>query len=165
MIKIVNMTLDNGKTIIRLRIRLFIATILFTIYLFFAHFEKKISFPLLGLSETNATLILIGVLLLIAFYPMIFRYNYIYFSDDSPSIVIRFYSVGIMKGVKKSIEIDKKRFLGYKKRETLVSQSVSLIERADRREATYPPISITSLNKTEKAKLFTMLDRYGSEVR
>lgn len=159
------MTLDNGKTIIQLRLNLLIATVIFIIYLFFAYFEKKIRFPLLGLSETDATLILVGIYLFLAFYPMIFKYNYIYFSDDGPSVVLRFYSIGIIKGARKSIEIEKKRFLGYKKKESLVSRSVSLIERADRREAIYPPVSITSLNKKERTKLFTMLDRYGSAGR
>ena len=158
------MTLDNGKTIIRLRLNLLIAIVIFIVYLFFA-FEKHINFPVLGLSETEATLILIGLLILVALYPMILKYNYIYFSDDGPSILIRFYSVGIMKGAKKSIEIEKKRFLGYKRKEGLISQSISLIERADRREAIYPPVSITSLNKKERTKLFTTLDQYRSAGR
>ena len=161
----ISMTLDNSKTIIQLRINLLIATVIFIIYLFFAYFEKKIRFPLVGLSETDATLILVGIYLLVAFYPMIFRYNYIYFSDDGPSVVIRFYSIGIIKGARKSIEIEKKRFLGYKKNESIVRRSVSLIERADRREAIYPPVSITFLSKKERTKLYTMLDRYGSADR
>lgn len=159
------MTLDNGKTIIRLRLNLLIATVVFIIYLFFAYFEKQIKFPVLGLSVTDATLILVAIYLLVALYPMIFKYNYIYFSDDGPSVVLRFYSVGITKGTRKSIEIEKQRFVGYVKKEGLFSSSVALMERVDRREATYPPVSLTSLTGKERKKLFTMLDRYGSAGR
>ncbi|MCA1756107.1 MAG: hypothetical protein LC649_01440 [Bacteroidales bacterium] len=162
------MTLDNGKTIIRLRLNLLIATVVFIIYLFFAYFErfdKQIKFPIFGLSDTASTLILVAIYLLVALYPMIFNYNFIYFSDDGPSVVLRFYSVGITKGTRKSIEIEKQRFVGYVKKSGLISSSVALIERVDRRDATYPPVSLTSLTRNERKKLFTMLDRYGSAGR
>jgi hypothetical protein len=159
------MTLDNGKTIIRLRLNLLIASVIFIIYIFFAYFErfdKQIKFPVLGLSDTASTLILVAIYLLVAIYPMIFKYNYIYFSDDGPSVVLRFYSVGISKGKRKSIEIEKQRFAGYIKKGGLFSSSVALIERVDRREATYPPVSLTALTGKERKKLYSMLERYGS---
>ena len=152
------MTIDNSKTIIRLRLNLFIATVLFIVYLFFAYFGKSLKFPVLGLTDTQLSLILVAIYLFIALYPMLFGYNFIYFSDDGPSVVLRYYSVGILKGKKKSIEIEKSRFAGYRKSGFFLSQKISLVERHMRREATYPPVNITSLNSKERKKLFTMLD-------
>ncbi|MEZ5001198.1 MAG: hypothetical protein R2744_10230 [Bacteroidales bacterium] len=79
------MTIDNGKTIIRLRLNLFIATVLFIVYLFFAYFGKSLKFPVFGLTDTELSLILVFIYLFIAFYPMLLGYNYIYFSDDGPA--------------------------------------------------------------------------------
>lgn len=158
------MTIDNGKTIIRLRLNLFIATVLFIAYLFFAYFDKSLRFPLWGLNDTQFTLILVGIYLLLAFYPMILGYNFIYFSDDGPSILFRYYSVGLIKGKKRSIEIDKGRFTGYHISGFFLNRKIALSQRLDRRDATYPPVNITSLSKTERSRLCTMLDNYHSSI-
>lgn len=157
------MTFENGKTIIRLRINVFIATILFIVYLFFAYFGKSINFPVFGLSDTELSLILVAIYLIIAFYPMILGYNYIYLSDDGPSIILRYYSVGLFKGKKRSIEIAKKSFVGYKRERFLITEKISLIQRLDLRDATYPPVSITSLFNSERQKIFATLDKYASK--
>ncbi|TFH38891.1 MAG: hypothetical protein E4G95_02530 [Bacteroidia bacterium] len=155
------MTIDNGKTIIRLRLNVFIATVLFIIYLYFAYYGRGLKFPLLGFTATQLSLILLGIYFLVAFYPMILGYNYLYFSDDGPSIVLRYYSAGIIKGRKNSIEIPRKTFVGYKISGNLFSKKIALIQRLDRRDAVYPPINITSLNSDERKRLFAMLDKYG----
>jgi hypothetical protein len=152
------MTIDNSKTIIRLRLNVFIATVIFIVYLYFAYFGRNIKFPLAGFTDTQVSLVLLLIYVFIAIYPMIFNYNYIYFSDDGPSVLLRYYSVGILKGKKKSIEINKERFIGYRISKTLFSRSISLVQKIDRREAIFPPVSITSLNKSERRKLIDMLD-------
>ena len=154
------MTIDNSKTIIRLRLNVFIATVLFIAYLFFAYFEKNLKFPLFGLSDTQFTLILVAIYLIIAFYPMIFSYNFIYFSDDGPAVVVRYYSVGLLKGKKRSIEIDKSRFIAYKISGSFLNRKIALIQRLDKRDAMYPPVSISSLTAKERGKLYFMLDKY-----
>lgn len=154
------MTIDNGKTIIRLRLNVFIATVLFIIYLFFAYFGKSIRFPLFGFTDTQITLALVAIYLFVAFYPMIFRFNYIYFSDDGPAIILRYYSVGLVKGKKRSIEIEKSRFTGFKKSGSLFLSKIELIQKLDKRDAVYPPVYLTSLKKSEKKSLYEMLSRY-----
>jgi hypothetical protein len=155
------MTIDNGKTIIRLRLNVFIATVLFIIYLFFAYFGKNLKFPILGMTDTEVTLILIGIYILVAVYPMILGYNYIYFSDDGPSIILRYYSVGVLKGKKRAIEIPKNTFAGYKRSDKLFIEKVALVQKLDRRNAVYPFVNITSLNGKEKTRLYAMLNKYG----
>ncbi|MEZ5001197.1 MAG: hypothetical protein R2727_11455 [Bacteroidales bacterium] len=66
-----------------------------------------------------------------------------------------------LKGKKRSIEIEKSRFEGYRLSGFFLSQKISVVEKHLRREATYPPVNITSLNSKERKKLFTMLDRYS----
>jgi len=155
------MTIDNGKTIIRLRLNVFIATVLFIIYLFFAYFGKSLKFPLFGLTDTQCTLILIGIYLIVAFYPLFLRYNYIYFSDDGPSILLRYYTVGLIKGKKRSIEIPKKSFMGYRSSGFFFTKRIALIQKLDKRTAVYPDVYITSLSSSERSKLYNMLDNYA----
>jgi hypothetical protein len=121
------------------------------------------NFPFLGFSDTQLSLILVGIYLIIAIYPMILGYNYIYVSDDGPSIILRYYSVGLFKGKKRSIEILKKNFVGYKRERIFLTESISLIQRQEFKNATYPPVSLSSLSRKEKSRIFTTLDKYSSK--
>ena len=78
------MTFDNGKTIIRLRLRVFIASILLIIFIFFAYLEKDLRFPVLGLGEGAWTALVLGLYIILAFYPLALNYKYFYYSDDGP---------------------------------------------------------------------------------
>ena len=156
------MTFDNGKTIIVHRLRVFIATILFVVYLFLVYFEPVLKFPIAGFSSTAWTLLLIGIYLILAFYPILFNYKYIYFSDDSPSIIFRFYSVGLIKGKKNSVEILKRDFAGYELNKILggIFTTITLKKRIDNKTATYPPIHLASLTQSELKKLHIALEKY-----
>ena len=108
------MTFDNSKTIISLRIKLFGATVIILAYIVLTYIAKMIKYPLLGMSDTTWTLILVGLYLAYAFMPMILNYQYIYFSDEGENIVFRYFTAGIVGGRKNSIEINKRSFSGYK---------------------------------------------------
>ncbi len=154
------MTLDNSKTIINLRIKLFGATIVFIAYIILAYFSKTINFPLLGMSDTTWTLILVAVYLFIAFLPLILNYQFIFFSDDSEKIVFRYFNAGIVGGKKNSIEIDKRAFYGYKMESKLFGLIISIIlfQKFQEGVAKYPPVFISALSGEEKKKILKSLD-------
>ena len=157
------MTLDNSKTIISLRIRLFFAIVILIAFLILSYFAKVIKFPLLGMSDTAWTLILVGFSLFIAFLPMFLNYQYIFFSDDSEKIVFRYFTAGIVGGRKNSIEIDKGSFSGYKIESRLFGliRSITLYQQFKEGAAKYPPIYISALSKEERAKVFRSLNLYA----
>lgn len=156
------MTFDNGKTIIALRLRVFIATILLIVYLFLVYLENIIKFPVAGFSDTFWTLLVIGIYLILSFYPILFNYKYIYFSEDGPSIIFRFYSVGILKGKKNSVEIPKRDFAGYRFNRVIGGffTSITLQRRIDNKTAIYPPIHLSSLTRAELEKIKSALEKY-----
>ena len=156
------MTIDNSRTIIRMRIRLFFALVVLIGFLILAYFAKVISFPLLGMSDTVWILILVGINLLIAFLPMILNYQYIFFSDDGEKIVIRYFMAGIVGGKKNSVEIDKGSFAGYKVEKKLFGLIRSLILYQQFREgsAKYPPVYISALSGEERNKIIRSLNSY-----
>lgn len=154
------MTFDNSKTIISLRIKLFGATIVFIAYIILAYFSKTIKFPLLGMSDTALTLILVAVYLFIAFLPMILNYQFIFFSDDTEKLVFRYFSAGIVGGKKNSIEIDKRSFYGYKLESKLFGliQSITLLQKFQEGVAKYPPVYISALSREEKNRIVKSLN-------
>jgi hypothetical protein len=160
------MTFDNSKTIINLRIWLFFATILLIAWIIVVFAAKMIPFPLLGLSDTAWTLILVGIYLIILFFPMVLSYQYFWFSDDEEHIVIRYFFAGMVGGKKNSVSISKRTFAGYKleKKKLGLDKSIILYQKIGQGIAKYPPIHISALSKDQKYKLFSLLDQYSPKA-
>jgi len=154
------MTLDNSKTIISFRIKLFGATIVLLAYLAMAYVIRMIKFPLLGMSDTVWTVILIAIWVILAFLPMILNYQYISYSDEGENIVFRYFTSGIVGGKKNSIEISKISFSGYKIETRFFSliQSIILFQKFQEGVAKYPPVYISALKAEEKAKVIKSLN-------
>jgi hypothetical protein len=156
------MTFDNSKTIIGVRIKLFGATVVFLVYIALTYVAKLINYPLLGLTETTWTIILVAFYAVVAFYPMFLSYQYIYFSDDGDNIIFRYFTAGIVGGKKNSVEINKRTFSGYKTQSGLFGLilSITLLQRVNNGIAKYPPIYISALNKEERVKVLRVLNMY-----
>lgn len=156
------MTFDNSKTIIGLRIRLFIATLIMLVYVYVVYFGKQLHFPVFGIQEFYATLILTAAYILLTFLPLLLKYKYIYFSDDGKNIIFRYYSVGLLRGKKNSVEIPKNEFLGYKitKHFPGLIKSIQLYRLMGNKKASYSPVYISSLSKSELNKIAGSLDKY-----
>jgi hypothetical protein len=156
------MTFDNSKTIISLRIRLFAATVLLLAYFTVAYLAKIIEFPVLGLSDTVVTLILVAVYLLTALWPMFRNYQFIYFSDDDEYLLFRYFFAGMTGGRKNSISIEKRYFAGYKYVPKYLgfTKSIILYQKTGQGIAKYPPVHITALTYEQREKLLGLLDRY-----
>ena len=156
------MTFDNSKTIIGLRIKLFGATVIILAYIVLTYIAGIIKYPLLGMSDTAWTLILVGIYFGYALLPMFLNYQYIYFSDEGENIVIRYFNAGITGGRKNSIEINKNGFSGYKSEARFFGliQSIILYQKFQERVARYPPVYISALSKEERSKIFRSLNQY-----
>lgn len=160
------MTFDNSRTIISLRIKLFALTVLLLVYIALTYAAHLIKFPLLGMSDTVVTLILVAVYLFLAILPMLLNYQYVWFSDDEERIIFRYFTAGIIGGRKNSVEINKATFEGYQleKKYFGLSKSLILFQRIGQKTAKYPPIHVTALNRDQLDKLLRALTKYTSGV-
>ncbi len=160
------MTFDNSRTIISLRIKLFVATITLLGYLGIVYAANLIKFPLLGLSDTVWTLILVAVYLVIAFIPMLRNFQFIFYSDEAENIVFRYFFAGIVGGKKNSVSIAKKSFAGYKTESKYfgLSNSIILFQKMGQGIAKYPPVYISALSRDQRNKLFESLNKYTPKV-
>jgi len=160
------MTFDNSRTIISLRIKLFVATIILLGYLGIVYAANLIKFPLLGLSDTVWTLILVAVYLVIAFIPMLRNLQFVFYSDEAENIVFRYFFAGIVGGKKNSVSIAKKSFAGYKTESKYfgLSNSIILFQKMGQGIAKYPPVYISALSRDQKNKLFESLNKYTPKV-
>jgi hypothetical protein len=157
------MTFDNSKTIIGLRIKLFAVTVIFLAYLILAYVAHIIKFPVFGLTETVWTFIIAIIWVFVAFLPMFLSYQFIFYSDDTEKIILRYFNAGIVGGRKNSLEIDKRTFAGYKTDSKLFGLivSVTLYQRYAEGVAKYPAVYISALSRDQKDKLYRALNQYA----
>jgi len=157
------MKLDNSKTIISFRIKLFAVTVLFLAYIILSYAAKKIKLSLFGINDTGWTLIFAGIWLLIAFIPMILNRQYVSYSDEGENITFRYFTAGLVGSKKNSVEIDKRTFGGYKTETRWFGLiwSITLYQNFREGLAKYPPIYISALNKEEREKVFRSLNMYS----
>jgi hypothetical protein len=161
--KFLNMTIDNSRTIISLRIKLFGATVLFLAYIILTYVAEKIKFPLLGMSDTSWTVILVALYLFFAFLPMFLNYQFISYSDEGEKIIFRYFSAGMLGGKKNSVEISKKSFSGYEMETSYFGliRSITLFQQFKEGVAKYPPVYISALTSEERDKIIRSLDTYA----
>lgn len=156
------MTLHNGKRIVFFRLLSLVATVLFVIYMLLAYFADELSRYLDSSTITIISAVVVVLYILVILWPMIRQIKYIYFSDDGHSVIIRWYSIGLMSGESHSIEIPKETFSGYEITGKLGGfyRYITLYQTVQSHRAAYPPVVITSLHKEEIRKISEALARY-----
>ncbi|MDP4223053.1 MAG: hypothetical protein Q8868_07055 [Bacteroidota bacterium] len=157
------MTLNNSKAIVNLKIRARAAIILYLTYLILAYAASIIKFPLLGISSTLWTVILTICFLIIILFPVVLKYQYVFYSDEGNDIVLRYFSTGVVAGNKNSVEINKRSFTGFRIEKEFFGfvQSLVLFQRLKEGVAKYPPIYLGALNRSQKQKLISSLTSYA----
>lgn len=161
------MTLNNGKSVINLKISLRLSIIVFLTLLILIYAVRIIKFPLLGMSQFAWTLLILIIFLLIIFIPVVLDYQYISYSDEGEEIIFRYYSTGIIPGNKNSVEINKRTFSGFTLEKKLfgLSQSIILYQRLKEGVAKYPAIYISALKREEKARILKSLSSFAPIIK
>lgn len=161
------MTLNNGKSIIKLKITHRLSIIVFLTLLILIYAARIIKFPLLGMSQFAWTLLILIIFLLIIFIPVVLNYQYINFSDEGEKITFRYYSTGIIPGNKNSVEINKKTFSGFTLEKKLfgLSQCIILYQRLKEGVAKYPAIYVSALKREEKARILKSLSSFAPIIK
>ena len=155
------MIIDIKRTILRKSLSKFIVLIVLAILLcvlLFIPFQHNF---IKGV-ENNLLAIFIAVAYVIyVVYESFRNYNYLYFSDESDKLVLRFFAPNFFTSKKNSIEIPKREFSGYTIQSFFMGyrEKIILMRRTAKGIASYPPVSITALNNSEKHDLLITLEK------
>jgi hypothetical protein len=161
------MILNNGKSVINLKIIRRLSIIIFLAYLIIVYVAEIIKFPLLGMSRLVWTMMVLLIFLLIILLPVILNYQYLSYSDEGENIIFRYYSTGIIPGNKNSVEINKRTFSGFTLEKKIfgLMQSITLYQRLKGGVAKYPPVYISALKREEKAKILKSLNSFAPIIK
>lgn len=102
-----------------------------------------------------------GLFVLALIYFFIRGYNYILFNSDGTKIILRHMPLQPLLYGNYSIEIPKSQFIKYeiKKKYFGLRTSIVLYQKTDKGLSKYPPVSIATLDKSEKRDLLENLSR------
>ena len=155
------MIIDIKKTILRKNLGKFIALIILALVicvLLFIPFNHDL---IPWLSNSLLAIFIAIAYMIYAFYESFRNYNYIYYSDESDKIILRYFSPGIFTSKKNSIEIPKKDFAGYQLNAFFMRyrETLTLLKHSGKNIAKYPPVSITALSPDERESLIYSLNK------
>jgi len=154
------MIIDIRRTILQKNLGNFIATIVFLLIIVALLFIP-FSFDFIpGIGNTLLAIFFAVAYVIHAFYKSFRNYNYVYFSDESDKIILRYFSPGFFTSKKNAIEIPKKEYSGYVLRSFLMGyrETISLQRQTPKGTASYPPVSITALSAQERRDLLFTLN-------
>ncbi|MBI4648214.1 MAG: hypothetical protein HY738_16930 [Bacteroidia bacterium] len=160
------MKIDNRQTIIKARkIRLFL-TIGFAIAIILVFLLDIFKKPVFGIPNYGYIVILAGIYLLINIYILQLKLNYIYYCDEGTMLILRYFSLRMYSRERNSIEIPKKEFKHFELIESFFGhrKEIILFRKTAKGIAKYPPVSITSLNKTEKKQIIDSLSNFSQKI-
>jgi len=156
------MIFNNFKNIIGLRIRLFAITVILIVYLVLTYVAQILKFPILGISDTVVTIILVSVYGFFVFLPMHINFQYVSYSDEDDKISFKYFTSGIIGGRKNSVEIDKRNFSGFEVKSEFfgLRRSIILFQKFREGVAKYPPVYVSGLTRKEREKVIRSLSQY-----
>lgn len=87
---------------------------------------------------------------------------FFHFNDKTDVLIFRFYPVGFFNARKNSAQIPKEKLVKYEIKKSFFGREEKLILYQNFRSkvASYPPISLSAVDKTDREKLKRTLDKY-----
>jgi len=151
------MLINNKELATRIRLGFMLAIFVYLVLIVLAiilHWSEKHYFEL-GLTA----LLLLGI---VWFFSR--GYNYIYFNTEGSKIVLRYMGLQPILSDNYAIEIPKSKFVKYKIKKTKLGLRTLLVlyQKTNKGISKYPPVSITSLKKSEKKDILDALDKLST---
>jgi hypothetical protein len=155
------MLLDIKKTIIRINLSNFIVTVVILIAIIILLFVPFKNDLIKGIDNNLLAIFVATAYVINVLYKNLRNYNYIYFSDESDKLILRYFSPNIFTSKKNSIEFQKKEFAGYELHSFFMRyrEKLILLRRTGKGIARYPAVSITALNSDERHSLLVTLNQ------
>ena len=159
------MIIDIRKTVLKNKIRSFYSTLFFLTVIAVLLATNIYSDEIAGIDKYEFSILLACIYILTVLFSVIRNYHYIYYSDESDKLILRFFSFSFWTQKKNSIEMNKNDLEGYQINQQIfgLRENLVLYQKTKGGRAKYPPVSITALTKSEKKELLDSLAIYSNK--
>jgi len=156
------MKLDNQRNTYRIWLSRLVMTIVFTItilaILFLPWFDQEDT----RFTQYHAIILVAVVYILINLFNYLKRPYFVAYSDQGEKIIMRYYPISLFNSRKNSIEIPKTQLVRYEIKPFLFGsqQWITLYQNFRGKEGKYPRISLSAVDKPDRAKILASLDKF-----
>lgn len=156
------MEIDNKKNTYRIWLSRMILTIIFTVAILLTLFVSWFDNPQSPVSKYHVIIIISLIYIVVNLYNYLKRPYFIYYSDKGEMIVMRYYPLSLFNSQKHSIEIPKKQLIRFELESFMFGsqQRIILYQNFRNKEAKYPPVSLSALEKEDRERLLQSLRKY-----
>ncbi len=156
------MKIDNKRNIYRIWISRLAMTIVFAllilVLIFISWFDDLAS----GITKYHLIILVSGIYVGVNWFNFLKHPYFISYSDQGEMLVVRYYPVSMFTSRKNSIEIPKKQFAKFELKLFFFGnqQKLILVQNFRGKEAKYPPISLSALDREDREKMIESLEKY-----
>ena len=121
------MFFDNGSKVSKLNIIRYLSFLAYAISIGFLTLSGLFNKPVLGIDKNSFIIAFSVIYIIYVVYVYIRNYNFFKYNDEGGKLVFRFISLRPFDNKKRSIEIVKEKFTGYKIQKSFFNFKVDLI--------------------------------------
>ena len=157
------MKIDNKKNTYRVWVSRLVMTVVFALLIVLLIFVPWFENPDFPISKYHIIIVISGVYLLINWINYMKRPYFVSYNDQGEKIVVRYYPVSMFTSRKNSIEIPKQQFVKYEIKSFFFGTQhyLILVQNFRGKEAKYPKISLSALDKEDREKMLASLNKYS----
>lgn len=158
------MKIDNQRNTYRIWLSRLVMTVVFTLIILLIVFLPWFDETEFWLTKYHVAIFISSIYILINWINYLKRPNFVAYSDQGEMLVIRYYPVSMFTSRKHSIEIPKQHFVKFELQPFLfkTQQKLILVQNFRGKEAKYPPISLSAMDKEDLKKMLDSLGKYTS---
>ena len=159
------MKVDNQRNTYRIWLSRLVMTIVFTLIVLLIVFLPWFEETEYWLTKYHVIIIISAVYVVVNWINFLKRPYFVSYNDQGEMLVVRYYPVSMFTSRKHSIEIPKKQFVKYELKPFLfgTQHKLILVQNFRGKEAKYPPISLSTLEKKDREKMLQSLSKYGNQ--
>lgn len=159
------MQIDTKQKVISIQLRRLLTLVIGIAVALAVMLIGKLPHTFLGLNKYHWAIVVGVIYVLSVVIDKFWEYTYIFYSDETDHIVVRYFSLAYFNKRKQSIEIPKNEYVSFILKESFGGRKKKIILRRfyKNAEAQYPPISLTILNKIQLAEFLMSLNRFSKK--
>ena len=156
------MKIDNQKNIYRIWLSRLVMTVVFALVILVLIFIPWFDSLKSGITKYHLIILVSLIYVVVNWVNYLKRPYFVSYSDQGEMLVIRYYPVSMFTSRKNSIEIPKKQFTSFELRKFFfgTQQKLILIQNFRGKDAKYPPISLSALDREDQEKMLESLGKY-----
>ena len=160
------MKFDNQRNTYRIWLSRLVMTVVFSLIILAIVFLPWFDETEFWLSKYHVAIFISAIYIIVNWINFLKRPYFVSYNDQGEMLVVRFYPVSMFTSRKHSVEIPKKQFVKYELKPFLfgTQHMLILVQNFRGKEAKYPKISLSALEKDDREKMLQSLDKYAAQA-